>query len=131
MKVTAVFSVLVLAATGCFCLDYSSIDLPVYGQDGMCATWDLSPLASLPATNFTPANGQYKYVLMVGNNVPASQVPSSCKSKNSSTTYQLDGSNCYTLGKLSDVLVVSYCSLMVHFALHYEQYNSLVSCGSF
>ena len=105
--------------------DYSSILLPVYGQDGHCAKWDLTPLASLPPANFT--SGSFKYLLQVCSNI-TTDLPPSCKGKDPSPAYQLVGSsNCYALGKLSSILAVScllqpthvatciYCNVIVSF----------------
>ena len=43
-------------------LDCSSISLPVYGESGSCASWDLSPMASLSPATY---NSTFKYILQV------------------------------------------------------------------
>ena len=92
-----VFLSVLLASAVSF--DCSSIALPVFGKDGYCATWDLSGMASLPSANITA--GSYLYYLQVCNNVK------DVFCKEPSPAYQLFGSSCYTLGKLSDVIIVS------------------------
>ena len=101
----ALFLALVSSAVS---FDYSSILLPVYGQDGHCAKWDLTPLASLPPVNFTA--GSSKYLLQVCSNINTADVPPSCKGKDPSPAYQyqlVGSTDCYVLGKLSSILAVS------------------------
>lgn len=82
-------------------LDCSSIFLPVYGESGSCASWDLSPMASLSPATY---NSTFKYILQVCGNIKQN-IPSPCTGKASSPAYQYDNTQCYVLGKLGDAFV--------------------------
>ncbi len=104
---TLAFLSLLIASASSF--DCSSIDLPVFGSDGYCARWDLSNMTLLPPVNITV--GTSHYTLQVCGNVM--EIPPSCKGKDPSPAYQVNGT-CYTLGKLSDVVVVSLLTVTLH-----------------